>query len=146
MISFTELLHGHVVTDLTIAEQHNLEDLQRKVNIIREAWGKPMTVTSGFRTEQDQLRINPKAPNSAHRSGKAVDIQDTDGSLRNWVLKNLDLMQQQGLYMEDFRYTKGWVHFSSQPPKSGHRIFVPYSGPAPNSELWDGKYDSKYDN
>jgi len=117
-ISFTELLHGHVVTDLSIAEQHNLEDLQRRINIIRAAWGKPMTVTSGFRTEQDQLRINPKAPNSKHRLGCAVDIAD-DGSLKAWLKgEGAKYLDQADLYCEEG--TTGWVHFQSRPFGSYH--------------------------
>lgn len=125
MISFKELLHGHNVSDLTIAQQHNLEELQRRVNIIREAYGKPMTVTSGFRTRLDQERINPKVTKSRHMEGKAVDIYDPDQELQKFLLANVDLLVSAELWCEDFSATKNWVHFQSEPPLSGRRFFKP---------------------
>ena len=125
-ISFKELLHGHTVIDLTIAQQHNLEELQKRVNVIREAWGKPMIVTSGFRTYQDQMRINPKAKKSAHMEGKAVDFKD-DGSLYKFLKEDYEkngdksLLVVNGLYME--AGTKGWVHLQYRP--THNRIFNP---------------------
>ena len=121
MITYLELLHDHNVNDLTTAEQHNLEDLLKAVNVIRQAWGKPMTVTSGFRSPQDQARINPKATHSAHLEGKAVDIEDKDGSLYQWTKDNEALLVQAGLWVE--AGTKGWVHYQIRP--AHNRFFIP---------------------
>lgn len=113
MISYTELLHGHVVTDLTIAEQHCLEMLQTKMNIVREAYGKPMTVTSGFRTPYDQARINPKVTRSAHMEGKACDIYDPTGELHAWCKENESLLRELGLFLENRQ--GNWQHFQTRP-------------------------------
>ncbi len=127
MISYKELLHGHAINDLTIKQQQNLQELQTKVNVIRAAWGKPMIVTSGFRSLQDQKRINPKVTNSAHMEGKAVDIQDKDGSLYKWLEEdykakgNDSLLVVNGLFME--AGTQGWCHLQSRPTRN--RIFQP---------------------
>lgn len=138
MITFKELLSGHIINDLPILHQHNLEDLLVKMNKIRDAYGKPMIPTSGYRSLQDQMRINPKCPKSGHMRGECVDIQDSNDELREFILQNKQLIVDLGLYLEDFRYCKGWIHFSIKPPASGNRVFVPYAGPTPHPELWDG--------
>lgn len=118
-----ELFGGHLISDIPIAAQQNLEELQKRINVIREAWGKPMIVTSGFRTEADQRRINPKAMKSNHLTGRAVDIADADGLLYEWAVKNTALLEGVGLWCE---VRQGpWLHFQSVPPKSGRRFFQP---------------------
>ena len=104
---------------------HNLSELHEKLNQVREAYGKPMIVTSGLRSQADQMRINPKAPKSNHLMGLAADIQDKDGKLAEWVKANMSLMEQIGFWFEDFDHTEGWVHFQCVPPKSGKRVFIP---------------------
>lgn len=132
-ISYLELLHGHTVLDVTTVQQHNLEDLLVKINKIRTAYGKPMTVTSGIRLEQDQLRIyrskgykDKDIPmGSAHLKGSAVDILDEDGDLHKWVLANIPILESVGLWCEDLTATPNWVHFQTYPPASGMRFFKP---------------------
>lgn len=121
MITYLELLHGHNVSDLTIAQQHNLEDLLKAINVIREAWGLPMMVTSGFRSQQDQARINPKVTHSAHMEGKAVDIEDKDGSLYKWCTENVPLLERAGIWIE--KGTIGWTHCQIRP--AHNRFFIP---------------------
>lgn len=138
MISFKELMHGHIITDLSIAQQHSLEDLQKKINVIRDAWGKPMTITSGFRSELEHIRIyselafkrkipfdRSKVPmGSAHLKGCAVDISDLDGSLYDWCVKNTKLLEDTGLWCE-IKDDQRRVHFQTYSPKSGNRFFTP---------------------
>lgn len=138
MIAMSELNPHNYPT--TPEQDTNLATLLDKMNQVRTAWGKPMTVTSGLRSQADQARINPGAPQSKHLLGAACDIAD-DGSLRDWVLQNLQMMKDLGLFFEDFRWTKGWVHFQCLPPTSGHRIFVPSSAPPTDPDAWDGQYD-----
>lgn len=109
---------------LVTAEQAgNLADLLFKINIIRREWGKPMIVTSGLRSKEDQMRINPKAPNSKHLLGAAVDISDPDGSLYHWLTEHTARLKQIGLYCE--LGTKGWCHIQVLPPASGNTWFLP---------------------
>jgi zinc D-Ala-D-Ala carboxypeptidase len=143
MISMQELNPNNY--DTTDEQAANLATLLDRMNQVRTLYNIPMIVTSGLRSEADQQRINPSAPKSKHLLGCAADVQDKDGSLREWVLSNLAKMKEIGLWFEDFRYTDGWVHFQILPPLSGHIIFVPTSGPIPHPELWDGVYDHQFD-
>lgn len=123
MISAAELNPHNYDTSPEIAA--NLAELLDKINQVRAAWGKPMTVTSGLRSAADQQRINPSAPKSKHMTGQACDIADSDGSLASWVRANMKLMVSTGFWFEDFDHTIGWVHFQIVPPKSGNRVFIP---------------------
>lgn len=123
MISEKELNpHGYKPDVETAA---NLAKLLTIMNVIRTAYGKPMTVTSGLRSDADQKRINPKAPKSNHIKGLAVDISDPHGEVWAWCMTNMKLMEEQGIYFEDKNATPTWVHFQIVPPKSGKRIFKP---------------------
>jgi uncharacterized protein YcbK (DUF882 family) len=131
-ISFKELIKDIPVSDVSHEKQINLEILLERINKVRDAWGKPMVVTSGLRTEQDQLRIyrargvaDEHIPmGSWHIKGGAVDILDRDWSLMEWVRENESLMAEIGLWMEDDN-SQPRVHFQIAPPKSGHRFFKP---------------------
>ena len=101
----------------------NLEDLCRKVNAL--GYGPAMWASSCLRSLADQIRINPKALGSSHLYGCAVDISDPDGKLAKWLLAHQDLLEKCGLWMEDPKYTKGWVHLQTYCTKSFMRIFVP---------------------
>lgn len=103
----------------------NLDVLLFRINKIRIAYGVPMVVTSGLRSQADQKRINPKAPKSNHLLGAACDISDPDGKLKEWVKANVKLLEETGLWMEDFLSTPTWCHFQIYPPKSGNRFFIP---------------------
>lgn len=101
----------------------NLDDLVRKVNALN--YQPAMYASSCLRSLKDQQRINPTALGSSHLYGCAVDIADPKGELAAWLRKNQHLLVAYGLWMEDPRYTKGWVHLSSYMPKSGNRFFIP---------------------
>lgn len=146
MISKEELTMGRdkqYATSYTKQVDANLEVLLVKINVIRSKYGKPMTVTSGWRPAE----VNSATPNAAkaskHISGLAVDILDADHKLFKWCLQNLQIIQELGLYLEDKNYTKIWTHFQIGAPKSGSRIFKP--GTEISCDAWDGMYDKKYD-
>lgn len=110
---------------LTPEIEQNLSDLHEKMNKVRAAYGNVMIITSGLRSQEDQERINPSAPKSKHLIGAACDVLDRDKKLAIWVQANMPLMEQIGLWFEDFGHTDGWVHFQCLPPKSGKRVFIP---------------------
>jgi uncharacterized protein YcbK (DUF882 family) len=127
MISLQELNpHAYTTTDEIDA---NLAILLERINVIREAYGIPMVVTSGLRDTAQQMALiasgKSNAPKSKHLTGQACDIQDKDGALRDWVKANMDLMESTGFWFEDFDHTPGWVHFQIVPPGSGNRVFIP---------------------
>lgn len=147
MISKAELLMGRDQSysgDYTDEISDNLNSLLTPMNAIRTAWGNPMTVDSGWRPPAIN-KADGGAPNSKHMIGLACDIADTTGELWTWVLNNLELLQSLNIYMEDRRWTPTWVHFQLGQPKSGHRIFIPNTSPAPAPSNWDGSYDHTYD-
>lgn len=133
MITFKELQGDNSLTDIPIAHQQNMQDLLVKVNKIRAAYNKPLIVTSGYRSMQDHLRIyrskgvkDDKIPmKSAHLRGLACDLYDPKGELKKFILDNIKLLEDNGLYCEDFAYSPNWVHVQSVPPASGKRFFIP---------------------
>lgn len=129
MISLKELNPKNFKTTPEIDDC--LNQLLGKINIIRTAYAKPMTVTSGLRDLADHKRIYaakgvPEAQipmASKHLYGKACDIADPAGELYKWCKANEAVLVKAGLYCEEG--TKGWVHFQIEPPKSGKRWFLP---------------------
>lgn len=149
MFTMDELLMNRAkLEDLSDEIQANLTKLLEVMNAVRVAYAHPMTVTSGYRRAQDNDATSNAAKASAHLVGMACDIRDTDGAIMKWVLENLQLMKDLGIFLEDFRWTRSktkgyWVHFGIRKPASGHRIFVPSTAPAESPDCWDGEYDKK---
>jgi uncharacterized protein YcbK (DUF882 family) len=134
MIVLKELLGSAKYETLSADIQGNLMILLERINKIRDAYGKPMTVTSGLRTMEDHLRIyrekgitdiNRIPMKSRHLYGQAVDISDPKQELQKWCLANVKLLEEVGLWMEDFSATPNWCHFQVVAPGSGNRFFKP---------------------
>lgn len=127
MIKLYELNKHKYPTDAII--DSNLRVLCERLNIIRKAWGKPMIVTSGLRSEKQQSELikagKSNAKKSRHLLGLAADISDPDGSLGRWCKENVKILEKANLWCEDPEYTPGWVHFQASPPGSGRRFFKP---------------------
>jgi len=114
--------------------QSNLMELLNRINKIRDAYGKPMIVTSGLRTIEHHLEIYKKKGitdvqkipmRSLHLSGRAVDISDPKRELQKFITANVPLLESVGVWCESFVFTKNWCHLQSVPPLSGRRFFVP---------------------
>lgn len=104
----------------------NLDKLLAVLQAIRAAYGKPMVITSGLRSDADQKRINPSAPKSKHLLGLACDVSDKDHALYNWLTAdNNKKAIEFGVYLEHKSATINWVHLQIVPPKSGKRVFYP---------------------
>ncbi len=105
----------------------NLVILCRRLNIVRAAYGIPMIVTSGLRSETQQQQLIAsgvsKASKSHHLTGEAADIYDPDKNLYKWCLDNEVVLEHAQLWCETQQGP--WVHFQSVPPKSGKRFFNP---------------------
>jgi uncharacterized protein YcbK (DUF882 family) len=147
MIKLEEILMGRDTKypqDFTPEVKANIKVLYEKINIIREKYGKPMSVSSGWRPQAINDATSNAAKKSKHIVGLAIDIKDTDSKLWKWCMENLELLQELGLYLEDKRWTPTWVHFQIGPPASGLRIFRPSRAAATAPELWNGNYDQKY--
>lgn len=135
MITMEELCKNP--NSVPMSHAQNLNSLWMKLNSFRDAYGKPLRVTSGYRSMQQHLDIyarkgitNPaKIPmKSNHLFGLAADlvpVEDGIYHLHEWVANNEPLMQDIGIWFEDFSATKTWLHCQIVPPKSGVRFFLP---------------------
>ena len=132
MLVMKELLGAYKYDDLTLEIRRNLDLLLERVNKVRAEWGKAMTVTSGYRSMEDHLRIyaakgitDPaKIPmQSRHLTGRAVDIADENLELTAWLKANPKVLEDAQLWCEEGN--KNWVHFQTVAPASGKRWFLP---------------------
>lgn len=110
---------------LTPVQESNLQKLFEVLVELETLYGTDLIVTSGFRTRDDQMRINPRVKDSAHMMGEAVDLSDRDKSLWNFLMDNWDTLIRLGIYLEEKSYTVSWVHIQIRVPKSGSRVFIP---------------------
>lgn len=128
MISFTELIKAGDTPDAD--QRAHLYRLHYCLNFIRALYAKPLLITSGLRTREDQIRIysakgqTPKM-GSLHLIGGAADVSDPDGELKKWILDHLEVAEELKLYFEDFDSTPNWIHLQIYPPSSGSRFFKP---------------------
>jgi len=146
-VSKEELLMGRDKTyalEYTQQISENLDRLLIPINKIRDAYGKPMKVNSGWRPAEINAATPGSAPHSKHMEGLAVDIADPDNALMQWTLQNLQLMKDLNIFMEDFRWTPGWCHYQLGGPVSGKRIFIPSITRPTSPTRWNGLYDSKF--
>ena len=130
MISPQDYWNGRDLTnvdELTPEIRTNADITMAKVSELldRANAGADHFVTSGWRSRAGNAATPGASATSKHLSGQAVDISDADRYLADWCAANLDVLEEIGLWCEDFRYTPRWVHFQIVPPKSGKRIFIP---------------------
>jgi uncharacterized protein YcbK (DUF882 family) len=97
-------------------------DFINKIQMIREKYGKPMSISSGYRCQKHNAKIGG-AKASMHMSGKSIDIADFRQELQKWVLANTDFIKSLGLQCEDFKFTKTWCHFDNKQRDLGDTIF-----------------------
>lgn len=103
----------------------NAEQLLASLNaFLNELNVFDVKISSGFRTPEANEAANG-AKKSLHMEGKAIDLEDQDGSLDDLFQNNLELMEKYGLYLENPDYTKLWSHIQNKAPRSGRRIFIP---------------------
>ena len=94
---------------LTIID--NLTDLtENLLDPIREAWGKPLHVNSGYRCPALNKAVGGK-PTSQHLKGEAVDI--TTGS-KGENMKLFEMIKDSGLVYDQLidEYGFSWIHIS----------------------------------
>ena len=115
--------HKWKIEEVDITIRRNLNDLCNKVNAL--GYMPPMIASSCLRSIKDQQRINPSAMGSMHLYGCAVDIADPKGELARWLETHIAALINCGLWQEDPKYTKGWIHLQTYRPNSGNRVFIP---------------------
>jgi hypothetical protein len=128
MITLKDYYKGRDVQykkDLTAQVVANATTLLSTVNKLLDKFGANRGCNSGWRPYTVQMEINPRAPNSKHVTGDAIDIEDADGKLKKWLIANPEVLIALGLYMEDPKSTPTWVHVQQIAPRSGNRVFKP---------------------
>ena len=128
MITLQDYYMGREVIyskDLTTEVMQNAERLIALVNDLLKVFGEQRKVNSGWRPKKLQMEINPRAPNSKHITGDAIDLEDRNGKFKLWCVAHADVLETHGLYMEHPKATPTWVHLQQVAPKSGKVIFVP---------------------
>lgn len=123
MITRKEVLMGRDKDHpLTEVQENNLGRLLAALNIVRRAYGKPLTVSSGYRPAAVNAAVGG-AKRSAHMTCEACDFSDPDKKFAEWCQANVDVLIRAGLYLESPAHTPGWVHLQIRPTKN--RIFIP---------------------
>lgn len=100
----------------------NLGKLLVAVNKLRQKWGKPLIVSSGYRPGRYN-KIAGGASKSLHTTCEAVDFYDPKQELSGWLMKNQQVLHDCGLWMESPTYTKTWCHVDLKPRH--RRVFIP---------------------
>ena len=109
--------------------KENAFELLRRINAL--GFEPPMCLSSALRSKKVHQRIYEekgvpadKIPwGSSHLYGKAVDVADPKNLLKDFLAKNVDKLEWNGLWCEAFSHTPGWVHFDMAPKK--RRFFIP---------------------
>lgn len=97
-------------------EENNLIALVENIlDPLREAYGKPIIVTSGFRCERLNKLVNG-SKTSQHRTGQAADIRTVEDTMEE-NRKLFDLVQELNLPFDQLidEYNYDWVHVSYSP-------------------------------
>ena len=101
---------------------HNIRNLvERILDPLREAWGQPIIVSSGYRCPRLN-KIVKGAPSSQHLLGQAADIHTVsdmpeDNKRLFDLIRKLDLPFDQ--LIDEYGYN--WIHVSYG-PRNRHRI------------------------
>lgn len=132
-ISLEELTTSQTATRLRINNTptpeiiENLKVVAAQVQKVRDHFGKPLIISSGYRSEKLNSAIGG-ARNSQHTKGEAIDIQSTNGytnaDIFNYIKNNLDFDQL--IWEYGTRKEPKWVHISYK--KSGNRKQILYVG------------------
>ena len=132
--------------DLTDDVKKNIQTFLPVLNALLKDLGvlNP-DIVSGFRTRAVNSATPNAAPKSNHLTGLACDIADKDASITKHALLNLAIVKKHGCFLEDPRWTKGWLHIQIKKPLSGKRVFAPSTAAPTNPSIWDGIYPKEYD-
>ena len=109
--------------------KENLEKLIEFLNPLREAWGSPIIITSGYRSLELNKVLNGSST-SAHVAGWAVDMVPQNGKINEFkqfvreYLKDKEFDQ----YIDEASGNSSWVHLGLYHPdgKQQRRQFLLY--------------------
>ena len=89
---------------------HLKELIENLLNPIREAWGSPIYVSSGFRCEALNKKVGG-ATTSAHKYGYAADLIPANGKRMEFIKFVMDFLKKKNLKFDQCinEYNR-WVH------------------------------------
>ena len=90
-----------------------LKPLCMALEMIREAVGVPLTITSGYRTVAHNRKVGG-SPKSQHVEGRAVDIQAQGVSAEKLHNIILDLIKQGKISEGGVGAYNSWVHYDQR--------------------------------
>lgn len=112
----------------TLVDIYHMEELCKYLlQPIRDAWGKPIKVTSGFRCYQLNKAVGG-SPTSVHMRGWAADIKPTSGSYKEFEEFVIDFLKSSDLkYDQIIRETSGkskWLHIGYKNNVGRQRMMI----------------------
>lgn len=123
MITLKEYLMGRDKEfPLDMLQAQNAADLLARINWLLGTLKIKAKVSSGYRPTAINKSIGG-AKMSTHTVCAGIDLYDPDGMLAAKMLDHLDLLEQCGLWLENPKYTKNWVHLDTKQRKN--RVFNP---------------------
>lgn len=102
----------------------NATDLLDKLSQLETDYGKPLTLTGGYRPREINWTVDGSKPGDAHESCRGADLRDTNEDLSIWCMNNLNKLETIGLWLEAPSSSKNHVHVQTYPPHSGRRVFI----------------------
>lgn len=94
--------------------EQNIEELLEVLDGLREFYGKPIRITSGYRSAELN-RLVRGVPTSAHVIGYAADLQPVQGSFEEFKASVIDWLDKSGVKFDQCIIERSksaqWVHF-----------------------------------
>ena len=123
-------------------EIKNLTDLCYGVlEPVRAKFDKPITITSGYRSEELCVAINSKTT-SQHTKGEAADFERAGISnlqVALWISNNCDFDQLILEYWKDDEPNAGWIHCSFKEGSNRKQVLT-FDGKSYKNGLPDAKW------
>jgi uncharacterized protein YcbK (DUF882 family) len=67
--------HSHDGADMPVAVYRNIKKLAIELQKIRDVWGEPISINSGYRSPELNAKTEGAAPKSYHMKGMAADLK-----------------------------------------------------------------------
>lgn len=111
------------IYDLTDEIRENAKITVARANKLLKAFGHDRIITSGWRPPSVNKRTKGASKTSKHLTGRAIDLDDRDGSLDAFCTANQALLEELGLWLESPSKTPRWCHVQIVEPPSKLRVF-----------------------
>lgn len=100
----------------TLLAKRNLDELMTFLDGIREAWGSPVVVSSGYRCAALNKAVGG-ASNSNHLFGSAADLQPKEGTVKDFFKFVKEYFEKNGIEFDELILEKSgkseWVHIAN---------------------------------